>query len=95
MTGDLVNSLFVVTAIVVNISSIRKLYLDKEVKGVSVLPQFYYLIWSFWHIYFYQVNKGFLSFLGEIGMAIVIGVWIIQWIYYKRRIKKAEIKRSF
>jgi len=83
MKGDLVNSLFMFIAIIFNCMNIYKLNKDKEVKGISIIPNIYYVLWGSWNIYFYAANKSKLSFIAGIGVVITGLIWVSQWAFYK------------
>ena len=65
--------------------SIYKLYKDKEVKGISWIPNVYFTAWGVWNIFFYFFNGFLFSFIGGVLVAITSIIWLIQLWYYSKR----------
>lgn len=88
MSLDLVTSHFEVIAILVLLNNCKKLYEDKQVKGISVLSPLFYLSWSVWNLfYYYSLNQKF-SFICGIGSVVANLVWISLMMYYIVRRKR-------
>lgn len=69
---DVINSSFVFVAGLFYILNFYKLYVDKDVKGISKLSIVFFSCWNFWTLYFFlsstdffwtQVSYGFVTIL--------------------------------
>lgn len=82
MSSDLVNGLFEFAGGLMLVWNIRRLYLDKEVKGASMLPLAFFTSWGLWNCWFYPTNGLWYSFLGGVFLAVVNAIWLGQMFYY-------------
>ena len=82
---DLVNGLFELLGGLLIALSCRRLYLDKQVKGVSLWPVLFFNSWGMWNLYFYPSQGCWLSFLGGLSTVTANTVWVGQIVYYSRR----------
>lgn len=62
-----------------------RLYKDKEVKGVSLIPAAFFCSWGYWNLYYYPSLNQWASTWGAALMTLVNTVWIGQAIYYTRK----------
>jgi len=84
MTSDLINGLFEVFSGMLTVLSVRRLYRDKSVRGISIYPILFFTLWGGWNLYFYPVHNLYLSFSGGIIMFTVNAIWVSQMIYYRK-----------
>ena len=85
MSGpDLINGAFELLGALAICGHIRRLWVDKDVKGVSLWATVFFTSWGFWNLYYYPYLDQWASFAG--GVAIVLGnmVWISGMIYYSK-----------
>ena len=65
--------------------SVRKLYREKLVRGVHVIPTTFFWSWGVWNLYYYPHLGQWLSFIGGLSMVVANGVWAGQMFYYNWR----------
>jgi hypothetical protein len=83
MTPDMVNGTFeLIGALILGINCV-KLYKDKQVKGVSLIPVTFFTCWGVWNLYFYMSLDAWFSFFGSIAIALSNSVWAIMALYYR------------
>lgn len=81
MLPDLINGTFEFIGALLICLSIRRLWLDGQVKGVSVVPVTFFASWGFWNLFFYPHLEQWLSFWGGVAMVLANSVWLIQMGY--------------
>lgn len=62
----------------------RRLYLDKDVKGVSVPVTAFFMTWGLWNLFYYPHLSQWLSFSGGLVIVAANLLWVIMAIYYRR-----------
>lgn len=82
MTPDQINAFFEFVGAMFICLSIRRLYIDKKVRGVSVIPITFFAFWGWWNLYFYPVNELWWSFTAGLFMVAANTVWLGQMGYY-------------
>jgi hypothetical protein len=93
MSNDLINGLFELGGALLICLSIRRLWLDKSVKGVSPWPVGFFAGWGYWNIYYYPSLEQWLSFMGGLAVVTANTTWLMQMIYYKYK-ERNEQRRS-
>ncbi len=83
MLPDIINGGFELLGGVVIAKNCWQLYLDKELKGVSLLPMIFFNAWGFWNLYFYPYVNAWWSLVGGLGVVTANTVWVGQAIYYR------------
>jgi len=53
MNPDQVNASFEGISAILTLINVRELYKDRMVKGISLIPQFVFICWGIWNIYYY------------------------------------------
>jgi len=81
-TPDLINGLFEFSGAYFISLSIKKLYNDKCVRGVSWIHAGFFAAWGYWNLYYYPHLNQWLSFLGGCAIVIANSIWLGQLIYY-------------
>lgn len=71
-------------AALVILNNCRKIYNDKQVKGVSILSPSFFLMWSLWNMYYYPALGLRFSFLCAIGAVVGNALWLVLMLYYTR-----------
>lgn len=84
MTSDLVNASFETIGAFITLLSVRQLYKDKVVKGVSVWPWCFFTAWGMWNIFYYPNLGQSLSGIAAVGMTTVNAWWIALYWKYSR-----------
>lgn len=79
---DIVNGMLEATSSLFVLLSIRKLYQDKIVRGVSWVGVAFFALWAYWNLFYYPQLGQWFSFYGSIGLTIADSVWFLQIVYY-------------
>ena len=82
ITPDLINSVLVLVAGGFILISVKKLYKDKIVKGVSWAHVGFFSLYGFWHIYFFSSLEQWWSVAGGSLTTFTNTIWLLQLIYY-------------
>ncbi len=83
--SDLINGCFEAFAGGFAFLNIRKLYKDKQVKGVSLLSVIFFSVWGVWNVIFYPLNGLWISFVGGLVVVILNIIWVFQMRYYIKK----------
>jgi len=83
--ADTVNGLFEMCGGILLWMNVRRLYRDKEFRGVSVVPTAFFMAWGYWNLYFYPAVGAPLSFIGGLFIVTANTVWLWQMLYYWRK----------
>jgi hypothetical protein len=62
--------------------SVKKLYHDKQVRGVSWKPVTFFSVWGYWNMFYYPHLDQWMSFLGGLGIVTTNTIWAGQILYY-------------
>jgi len=87
MTPDLINALFELGGAFAIAFSIKMLYNDRLVRGVSWIHVSFFFLWGMWNLYFYPAVDAYLSFYAGILLATANGIYVIQLVYYTAKEK--------
>ena len=85
MTPDQINAVFELVGALFICLSIRELWIDKIVRGVSLVPITFFALWGFWNLYFYPSVDAWYSFLAGLFMVAANAVWLAQMVFYISR----------
>jgi hypothetical protein len=87
MTPDIINGSFEFIAGVLSWINVHRLYVDKEVKGVSPWVFGFFTSWGFWNLYYYHHLAQPFSWWGGMSITLSNCAWMYLAIYYhfKRR----------
>lgn len=85
MTPDLINGVFEFVGSIALWMNVRRLYLDKQTRGVTWYTTGFFMAWGFWNLYYYPSLDQFWSFTGGVSIVTANSVWLGQMLYYKRR----------
>lgn len=85
MSPDLFNGCFEFVGAVMLWSNVRRLYRDKETKGISIGPTAFFTSWGFWNLFYYSNLNQRFSFIGGANLVLANVVWLGQMIYYRRK----------
>ena len=88
MTPDVINSYFELTAGVLLTANIWRIHRDKKVRGVSVIPLAFMVLWGLWNCVFYPSVGAMWSFWAGAVCTTINAIWIAQIFYYKRQEKR-------
>ncbi len=90
MTPDLINGCFELAAGLLIMLNVRKLYRDKQLRGVCIAPTALMATWGFWNLYFYPHVGALWSFAAGIPIAVINTIWVGQMILYTQRERKTK-----
>lgn len=79
---DLVNGSFEFLGGILFWMSVRRAYLDKEFKGISIAPTAFFGAWGLWNLFYYPHLGQWISFFGGINIVVANLVWVGQMFYY-------------
>lgn len=82
MNFDVINGIFEIVGALFILLNIRRIYLDKQLKGVSWLPTVFFSSWGFWNLFYYPSLNQWYSFAGGILMVATNSFWLGQILYY-------------
>ena len=85
---DVINSVFILGGSVVLFINVYKLYQDKSVKGVSLIPAVFFGAWGFWNIYWFHHLQQPMSFYGSFLMLAANLWWTGLALYYRSKERK-------
>lgn len=63
--------------------SCRRLYHDKQVRGVSMWAVGFFAAWGAWNLFYYPHLQQWWSFAAGVGVMVANLAWIIMAIYYR------------
>jgi hypothetical protein len=84
ITPDLFNGVYEGVGAVMLALNTRRLYVDKQVKGVSVVPLAFFGSWGLWNLYYYPALGQWLSFTGGAALVTVNLLNLALMMYYIR-----------
>lgn len=85
MTPDQANAGLELAWTAVLALSIRKLYVDRKVKGISAWHIGLTLVTTWWFIFFYAHLDQWFSFAASLVYALTVAVWIGMMLYFGAR----------
>lgn len=83
--NDIGNMIFESLGGFVVLLSVRKLYRDKQVKGMSVTMMLFFTAWGYWNLYFYPSVGAWLSFYGSVGVTFANTIYTIMVCWYLKQ----------
>lgn len=84
MTPDHINGCFEFIGGVLLLLNCRRMYRDKEVKGMSIWPVMFFTSWGYWNVFFYPSLEQWWSFYGGLMVAVANTLWISMILYYRK-----------
>lgn len=84
--SDYMNAGFEAGGAAFNILNIRKILIEKEVKGVSLVPTAVFTTWGLFNVYFYSVNHLPISAIAAIAMCLVNATWVFLALKYRNNV---------
>lgn len=86
MTSDLFNGAFEATSAAFVTLNVRQLILDKQIKGLSLIPATFFAAWGGFNLWFYPHLNLWWSFAGGVLLTTVSMLWLGLAIYFQRKI---------
>ena len=85
LTPDHVNGGFELVGGLLTWLSVRRLVIDKQVKGISWWPILFFTAWGLWNLFYYPYLLQWWSFIGGLFIVVANTVWLVLLVYYGRR----------
>lgn len=82
---DLVNGLFELIGAMLILLNVCQLYIDKEIKGITLFPVIFFTSWGVWNLWFYPSVDCWYSFTGGVAMVLANALWLGMAVYYGRK----------
>jgi len=82
---DLVNSLFELSGGLFVLLNVRRIWLDRGLRGVSLVAIGFFWVWSVWNLFYYPSLAQWNSFWGGLGAFAATTVWLALALYYWRK----------
>ena len=94
MDADAINALFELGGAALLALNIRRLFIDRSVKGVSMWPTLFFSLWGLWNLYFYWAVGTPLSWYAGLLLVSVNATWLIAaWgIKHEEAAKEQQLK---
>ncbi len=81
MSADMINGLFELVGGLLLVLNIRRLWIDRKIEGVSMIPVFFFTVWGFWNLYFYPSVNAPWSFAGGIVVVVANSIWAVLYFW--------------
>lgn len=85
VTADQINAVFQGGAGIMVLLHVRQAYIDKDVKGVSLVSVLFFVLWGAWNCYYLPYLQQWWSFAAGFVALAANTVWLLQLWHYKRR----------
>lgn len=83
MWPDIVNGTLEACGALFIMLNVRRLLIDRQVKGVSWVAVTFFTVWGGWNLFYYPHLGQWLSFAGGIGVVVANAVWLALLLRYK------------
>jgi hypothetical protein len=88
MTLDHINAVFEGGSVLFIASNVRRLYVDKKLSGVNILPTIWFSVWGFWNLFYYfGLSQWFSWAMGSLVFCANT-TWVFLAVIYKARASK-------
>ena len=84
MSDDLINGLVHAIAGLMVLDHVRVLRRDRQVKGISIPTQIFFLGWGVWSLKYYSGLEQWYSSAGGALIAVANLLWFAHYIWYER-----------
>jgi hypothetical protein len=86
--NDAINGIFELGMSIMLLTSLRRLWRDKCVKGWSINAVLWPTAWGFWNLYYYPSLGQWWSFCGGLAVVLVNSIWIGLALYFQSEERK-------
>lgn len=93
LTPDVINAFFEFFGGLLLFLNVRRLYLDKRLNGVSLVPSLFYTAWGYWNVFYYRELGQPVSLVAGILPAASNTAWVAMALYYQYRARPCGLKR--
>ena len=84
ITLDFINAVFMAGGFWMSLINCRRIYIDKEVEGVSIWPMIYYVVWGIFGLLYLYILHQYISSIIEIFLIISYIAWVWMAIKYRK-----------
>lgn len=88
MNYDQINAVFEAGSACLLTLNIRRLYKDKKLAGVSIIPISWFSLWGAWNLIYYSKLEQSLSWTAGIAVFVLNSSWVMLALYYGRKSKR-------
>lgn len=92
LNADLVNGLFELFGGLLLALNCFRLYRDKRLAGVSIIPTTFYALWGYWNLFYYPSLHQWMSFVGGLGVVITAHSHTIRTLDDALKCAKVDLK---
>lgn len=82
---DLINGLFELCASLFILNNCRVLYVQKQVRGISIISTIFFTLWGLWNVFYYPHLGQMLSFYAGVGVLFCNILWVSMMVYYTKK----------
>lgn len=90
MNYDAMNAVFEGGSACLLTLNVRRLYKDKKLAGISILPTTWFSLWGVWNLVYYSKLNQALSLAAGIAVLVLNSAWVFLAIYYSLRNKRCR-----
>ncbi len=83
MTPDHVNAVFEAGGAALLCLNVRRLYRDKRLAGVSLVPTVWWNVWGVWNVVYYDALDQRASFVAGLAVLAANTVWVALALWYR------------
>lgn len=92
LTPDIINAFFEFFGGLLLFLNVRRLYRDKRLSGISIVPSLFYTAWGYWNVFYYAGLDQPVSLVAGILPAAINTLWVVMALYYRYR-ARSRLKR--
>lgn len=94
MNADFGNGMFEAVGAAFLFLNVRKLYQDKEIKGIDWKAVAFFFSWGLWNLWFYPANGLYWSFAGGILICLMNSAWLglVGYYWLQRRAVRLDLQ---
>lgn len=85
---DFITGFFEIGAALIVALNIPVILRDKMVRGVSVFPTLFFILWSLWNLWLFPHLGMWVAFAATFGVIAANGTWVALVFYYRAKEKK-------
>lgn len=83
MWPDAVNAAFELVGAVTVWANIRRIWVDRVVRGVDWRVFIFFTVWGMWNLFYYPHLGQWLSFWGGAVITLSNAIWVVLVIYFR------------
>lgn len=96
MYADPINALFELVGAAFLMLNVRRLLIDRDLKGVSPWPTAFFSLWGIWNLYFYAAVDAPLSWWAGLLLCTVNAIWLcgVFGLYVEKHAQEEKLKAA-